>query len=83
MEDYKKADKLRVERRFEEAYKGFKTFMHQIDTNNLNEYQSSQLLYINQAKDYIARLQPYLPKPKPETPPPAVQTKKGKKKKKS
>jgi len=62
--DYKTADALRVERKFGDAYKAYSKFLSQLDS--AAEYKSSELYYINQAKDYLVRLQPYLPKPKAE-----------------
>jgi hypothetical protein len=83
MELYRKADALRLERKYEASYKGFSEFLKQVDSANLSLYQSSELHYINQAKDYLARLQPYLPQPKVETPvAPAVTEKSRKKKRK-
>ncbi|HYE54067.1 MAG TPA: hypothetical protein VD996_04460, partial [Chitinophagaceae bacterium] len=82
LEDYKKADRLRIERRYEESYKGYKTFLGKIDSPNLKEYNSHDLYYINQAKDWMARLEPHLPKPKVEAPAPVVNEPKSRKKKK-
>lgn len=83
---FKKADALKTERKFAEAYKEYKNFMGFIDTARLNEYTSSQLYYINEAKDYLALLQHYLPKPvvSASTTPPAEEKgrKKNKKRKK-
>ena len=64
--DYKTADALRVERKFGEAYKAYSKFLSQVDSTKLNEYKSSEQYYIKQAKDYLVRLQPYLPKAKPQ-----------------
>lgn len=80
--DYKTADALRVERKFEEAHKGYSKFLSQVDSAGTNEYMPSELYYINQAKDYLARLHPYLPKPKPIAAPVPAEDKKKKKKKK-
>lgn len=80
--DYKLADALRIERKYDEAYKGYKKFLSQVDSTNLTEYKSSELYYINQAKDYVTRLQPYLPKPRPQViPAPAAEKTSAKKKK--
>lgn len=84
MPDYKAADALRVDRKFDEAYKGYSKFLSQIDSTRLHEYMSSELHYINQAKDYLVRLQPHLSRPKVEVaPPPPLEDKKIKKKKKN
>jgi hypothetical protein len=78
--DYKTADALRVERKFDDAYKGYSKFLSQLDSANIG-YLSSEQYYINQAKDYLVRLQPYLSKPKPAEPaPPPANVKKKKKK---
>lgn len=79
--DFKTADALRVERKFDDAYKGYTKFLSQLDSVNIHEYLSSEQYYINQAKDYLVRLQPYLSKPKPAEPaPPPANVKKKKKK---
>lgn len=62
--DYRRADAARTERKYEEAYAGYSDFLNKLDTLNISEYPSQQLYYINQAKDYISRLQAYKPKPK-------------------
>jgi tetratricopeptide (TPR) repeat protein len=67
MEDFRKADLLRLDRKYEDAYKGYSAFLGQIDTLHLNEYLRAEVHYINQAKDYIARLDSYKPKPKKDT----------------
>jgi hypothetical protein len=81
LEDYKKADRLRIERKYEESYKGYKAFLSQIDSNNLSAYNSYDLYYINQAKDFVVRLEPHLPKPTIEAAPAPVVSE-GKKKRK-
>ena len=79
---YKKADALKTERKYPEAHAEYVKCLEVADTTRLSEYSSAQLYYINDAKDYTARLQHYLPKPVIYTPPPpAVETNKKKKKK--
>lgn len=83
MADYKKAESFRLERNYPEAYKGYSGFLAQLDTLHLNEYPSAELHYINQAKDFLARLQQYKPQPEViiETSPADKKTKKKKKRK--
>ena len=38
-------------------------FLQQLDTSSLTTYLSTELFYINLAKDFIRRLEPYKPKP--------------------
>ncbi|MGB8194141.1 MAG: hypothetical protein WCF67_19570 [Chitinophagaceae bacterium] len=85
LKSYKKADTLRMERKYEESYKAYSAFLSQMDTSKSAGYMSRELHYINEAKDYLARLQNYLPKPKVDSvAKPIVQDeKKGKKKKKN
>jgi hypothetical protein len=80
--DYKAADVLRVERKFDEAYKAYNKFLSQLDSTSFHEYMPSELYYINQAKDYIVRLQPHLSRPKPVVAPPPAEDNIKKKKKK-
>lgn len=82
LDDYKAADALRVDRKFEEAYKGYSKFLSQLDSARLNEYLGSELYYINQAKDYLVRLEPYMPRSKPVAAPAATEDKTKKKKRK-
>lgn len=79
---YKKADALKQEKKYPEAYEEYKQFLQTADTTQLSQYSSSQLFYINEAKDYLVRLKHYLPKPVVNTPPPPVEEKSKKKKKK-
>jgi len=65
--EFKKADAFRIERKYEEAYNGFSDFLNKVDTLNLNQYQPSQQYYVNQAKDYVYRLERYKPQPKMDT----------------
>ena len=80
MVHYKKGDASRLERNYAESYKEFGEFLKLIDTANLNSYMSSQLYYINQAKDYRERLFIHLPKQKEEPIVTPVAEKKKKKK---
>ncbi|HYF32966.1 MAG TPA: hypothetical protein VD993_17700 [Chitinophagaceae bacterium] len=84
LQHYKKAEALRVQQQFAPAYNEYKQFLSRIDTTSLAAYKSSELYYINQSKDYLLRLQHYLPKPVVKAPPPPVPDdtprKKGKKK---
>lgn len=85
MQHYTKAEAFKTERKFAEAHGEYRQFLQQIDTVNLNAYKSSELYYINAAKDYVVRLQHYVPKPKAEPPPPVQEqpVKKGKRKNRS
>jgi hypothetical protein len=84
MESYKRADRLRVERNFPEAYKGFAEFLKLMEAPDIKQpYLSSESYHINQAKDYLLRLEPYIPKNNPAVQPaPVVEDQKKKKKKK-
>ncbi len=64
---FKKADALRLERKYEEAYKGYTEFLNQIDTFNINEYLITERYYVKQAKDFLVRLEQYKPKPTVDT----------------
>jgi hypothetical protein len=77
---YKKGDASRLERNYAASYKEFGEFLTLVDTTNLNSYMSSQLYYINQAKDYRQRLLIHLPKEEPVIVP-ATNDKKKKKRK--
>jgi tetratricopeptide (TPR) repeat protein len=66
-EDYRKADDARLQRKYTEAYVGFNNFLRQIDTASLSKYLSSESYYINQAKDYLQRLENYKPAPVRDT----------------
>ena len=79
---YKKGDAFRLERNYEASYKEFGEFLKLVDTANLNDYMSSQLYYINQAKGYRERLFIHLPKPAEQIVPPPVTDKKKKKNRK-
>ncbi len=81
MVHYKKADAFKTERKYPEAHQEYKQFLEIADTTKLSAYTSSQLYYINEAKDYVVRLQHYLPKPVVNTAPPPVADNQGKKKK--
>jgi len=65
--DFVKANALKLDRKFEEAYIAFSEFLNKLDTLNINEYLLIQQSYINQAKDYLTRLDRYKPKPKSDT----------------
>ena len=65
--DYWKADTFRRERKYDQAYVTFSSFLNKLDTFNTNAYTRSQQFYINEAKDYLRRLEPYKPKPKVDT----------------
>ena len=82
MVHYKNAEAFKAERKYPEAYQEYKNCLETADTTRLSEYTSSQLYYINDAKDYVVRLQHYLPKPVVNTPPPPVAEQPKKKKKK-
>lgn len=87
--DFRKAESLRIDRKYPEAYTAYSEFLSKIDTLNLNEYMRSELYYINQAKDMLVRLERFQAKPKeenltaPVTPAAPVETDPKKKKKKA
>ena len=85
MAHYKKADALKAERKYAEAHAEYTKCVDAADTTKLSEYTAAQLYYINDARDYVVRLQHYLPKPVVDTPPPPapVEPEKKKKRKKS
>lgn len=81
---FKRADSLRVYRKYQEAYVGYGEFLSQVDTVNAKDYMRSEVYYINLAKDYMAILERYKPAPKQhieevKPPPPPPDNKKKKK----
>jgi hypothetical protein len=66
-ENYRKGDDSRLQRKYPEAYTAYSKFLQQLDTTNLTGYLSTELFYINLAKDYIRRLETYKPKPVVDT----------------
>lgn len=84
---FKRADSLRVNRKYQEAYVGYREFLGQVDTVNAKDYMRSEVYYINLAIDYIGILDRYKPPPvqhtaeiKPPPPPPEDPKKKKRRK---
>ncbi|HEY0677641.1 MAG TPA: hypothetical protein VGD17_05115 [Chitinophagaceae bacterium] len=61
---YREGDKLRVERKYDEAYRRFSQFLEIVDTTKINEYKMSDQYYIKQGQDYLRRLESHISKPK-------------------
>jgi Flp pilus assembly protein TadD len=64
---YKRAETLRVNLKYEEAYIAYAEFLSRVDTLNEKEYLRSERYFINNAKDHLIRLDRYKPKPKIDT----------------
>ena len=64
---FKQAEDARLQHKYPEAYTLYSNFLSKLDTANVNQYLSSQSLYIRLAKDYIIRLEAYKPKPVTDT----------------
>jgi tetratricopeptide (TPR) repeat protein len=60
---FKQGEDARIQHKYPEAYTFYTNFLSKLDTANVNQYLSSQSLYIRLAKDYVIRLEAYKPKP--------------------
>jgi hypothetical protein len=65
--DGDRADTFMRKQKFEDAYVSYNIFLQKVDTLHVGEYQRYQQFYINQAKDNLARLERYKPRPKIDT----------------